>query len=307
MSARACPNGRRERQYDSSQGAKTVHFEPAGATGSLNGVSNRRRPGSPTSRLVGPAVRQTHTQKELVFCGAQRCPIAVASVRRSAGLMNMTYKLVILDFDGTLADSAGWFVEALNELAPRHRFRTVGAAEIETLRGLGNREIVRRLGIARWRIPLIATELRRRAAADTAGVRLFDGARELVEALGRRTTCAVVSSNAEANVRRLLGPASDAILFDCGAGLYGKAKRFRRVMKRAGVSPTETLCVGDEQRDIEAAQAVGAASGAVLWGYAAPDLLVRSNPTMTFDHPMAVLDALGTAVRGPETRRPTVP
>ena len=63
----------------------------------------------------------------------------------------MTYRLVIFDFDGTLADSASWFVKALNDLAPRHGFRPVTAAEIEMLRGRGNREIIRYLKLARWR------------------------------------------------------------------------------------------------------------------------------------------------------------
>jgi phosphoglycolate phosphatase len=205
----------------------------------------------------------------------------------------MKYKLVIFDFDGTLADSARWFSAALNDLAPRHGFRAVTEAELEMLRGCGNREIIRYLGVARWRLPFIAAELRRRAA--TASISLFDGVERLLDTLHRRgVTCAIVSSNAEANVRKVLGAkAVGAVsLFDCGAGLFGKARRFRRLIKRVGVAPAETICIGDEQRDMEAAHAAGAASGAVLWGYATRDLLVRCGPTMTFDEPMDIVDGV---------------
>ena len=151
----------------------------------------------------------------------------------------MKYKLVIFDFDGTLADSASWFLGILNDLARRHGFRSVTAAEIEMLRGRGNREIIRYLNLARWRLPFIAADVRRRAAADAASISLFDGAERLLDTLHRNgVKCAIVSSNSEANVRRVLGAkAAGAVsLFDCGAGLFGKAKRFRRLMKRAGVA-----------------------------------------------------------------------
>src|SRR5690606_14650939 len=101
----------------------------------------------------------------------------------------------------------------------------------------------------------------------------------------RGVRIAAVSSNSEANLRRILGPANAALIddFDCGAGLFGKARKFRKVIRRARVSPRETLCVGDETRHIEAAHAAGADAGAVTWGYATPQILATFRPTLTFD------------------------
>lgn len=120
----------------------------------------------------------------------------------------MKYRLAIFDFDGTLADSGRWFLAVLNDLAPRHGFRAIADAGVEMLRGLGNREIICPLGVARWRMPFIAADFRRRAAAD-------------------------------------------------------------------------------------AAHAVGAVSGAVAWGYATRELLMRCQPTLSFDHPMDILGGVG--------------
>jgi phosphoglycolate phosphatase len=230
----------------------------------------------------------------------------------------MTYKLVILDFDGTLADSAGWFIGILDDLATRHRFRSVTEAEIDMLRGRGTHEIMRYLGVSRWKLPFIVADARRRAAADAGSISLFEGVDRLLDTLHRNgVTCAIVSSNAEATVRHVLGPdAAGAVsLYECGAGLFGKAKRFSRVMKRAGMAAAETICIGDEQRDVEAAHAVGAASGAVTWGYATRDLLARSGPTMIFDRPTDILDFFTGAPAppprseqsAPETRQSQVP
>jgi phosphoglycolate phosphatase len=195
------------------------------------------------------------------------------------------YKLVIFDFDGVLADSAPWFMGVLNEFAERHRFRKVTETEIEALRGCSTREIVKALGVSRWRLPFIAADMRRRVAAEAERIPLFAGVPGMLAALDAAGVgIAIVSSNSEANIRRILGreAAARVDVYDCGAGLFGKARRFRRTIRRAGVAPAEAIGVGDELRDIEAARAAGAAAGAVHWGYATAEGLLRGSPDLTF-------------------------
>jgi phosphoglycolate phosphatase len=113
----------------------------------------------------------------------------------------------------------------------------------------------------------------------------------MLKALKRRgMRLAVVSSNAEANVRRILGPDTSTLVddYECGAALFGKARKLRRVAARAGVAPCEAIVIGDEIRDIEAAREAGMASAAVGWGYATPEALAAFGPTLAF----ATVDAL---------------
>lgn len=197
----------------------------------------------------------------------------------------MAYRLVIFDFDGTLADSAGWFVGVLNQVAAKYGFRQVDRAELEALRGRDNREIVRALGVPFWKLPLIAAHMRGLAARDAGSIPLFPGVDGMLRRLrDRGVAVAIVSSNAEANIRRVLGPDNAALVdrYACKAGLFGKAAKIRAVLRQAGVQPAQAICVGDEVRDIQAALAVGAASGAVAWGYATPELLRAHNPTLFF-------------------------
>jgi phosphoglycolate phosphatase len=195
------------------------------------------------------------------------------------------YRLVIFDFDGTLADSGAWMFRTFAEVGPRFGLRPFGPDDAEMLRGRSTREIMRFLEAPIWRIPQIVAEMRRRAAADAGQIALFDGVDAVLRTLAERDVrLAVVSSNTEATVRRVLGPDNAARIdvFDCDASLFGKARKLRAVMKRCGVAPAETLCVGDETRDIDAARAVGAASGAVTWGYATAEVLASFTPTLLF-------------------------
>ena len=194
------------------------------------------------------------------------------------------YRLAIFDYDGTLANSLPWFRSVFQDLIARFDLAPVSADELDGLRGLSGREIMARLKLPMWKLPAISRDMRRRKLAAADEISLFEGAPKLLtgmQDLGIRT--AIVSSDSEASVRLGLGPAAASIdRFDCGASVFGKHHKFRRVARRLEISPAETICIGDELRDIEAAKAAGMDSGAVAWGYALPAALQAAGPTHFF-------------------------
>jgi phosphoglycolate phosphatase len=104
------------------------------------------------------------------------------------------------------------------------------------------------------------------------------------------------SSNSEQTIRAVLGPDLCALIsqFSCGASLFGKARKFRKVT--AGqVSKDRVICIGDETRDIEAARALGLASGAVTWGAAKRSILAEHAPTILFETPSEIISHLAAS------------
>jgi phosphoglycolate phosphatase len=195
------------------------------------------------------------------------------------------YDLLIFDFDGTLADSAAWFRSILPDLARRFGFRCPDEEELEILRHKPPREVMRILKIPGWKLVLIAVHVRKRAAK-AAAFPLFDGIPEILELLSAKgVKIAVVSSNAEVNVRRALGPELSARVhaWSCGAGMFGKAKHFRDVLGKLRVTPGRALTVGDEIRDIEAAREVGLRTAAVAWGFSMKPALDAAAPDFCFE------------------------
>jgi phosphoglycolate phosphatase len=165
----------------------------------------------------------------------------------------LSYELAVFDFDGTLADSFPFFVSVFNQLAARHGFRAVEGGEVEALRGLNAREVMRKLGLPARRLPRVARDFISVMRANRDRIAPFPGARELLVDLARADVhVGIVSSNAYDNVAAILGARATAAVrfFACGMSIFGKRAHLRKV-------PT----------DVEAARVEGIAFGAVAWGY----------------------------------------
>ncbi len=208
----------------------------------------------------------------------------------------MRYRLAIFDFDGTLADSFPLVMEMMNDVADRFAFRRVAEGELDALRQCDAREIMRRLGVKRWKLPMIARYVRARMAADVHKIGLFPGAEEMLAQLAAEgVKLAVVSANGEETIRSVLGPRSTPLIdgFAAGVSLFGKRNKLIRMARLAGVDRAEAVVIGDELRDLDAARAAGMAFGAVSWGATHPQALAARAPDFLFERmehiPSAVL------------------
>jgi phosphoglycolate phosphatase len=196
----------------------------------------------------------------------------------------MRYRLVIFDFDGTLADSFPWVLGMMNDVADRFKFRRVRDDEVEDLRLCSAREIMRRLGVKRWKLPMIARYVRARMAADIHQIHKFDGVGEMLEELhAAGVRMVVVSANGEQTIRSVLGRHADLFeAFSGGVSLFGKRSKLMKMAKLTGVAKSEILVVGDEIRDLDASRAARMAFGAVSWGSTRAPAFIEQSPDYLF-------------------------
>ncbi|MDQ2148565.1 HAD hydrolase-like protein [Alcaligenaceae bacterium C4P045] len=206
----------------------------------------------------------------------------------------MRVQLAAFDFDGTLADTFPWFDSIFDSVAERYGFRHATAEEKKMLRTRDARGIMAFLGIPLWKAPMILSHVRSRMAAVTPELLLFDGmADQLARLKSGGVRLAVVSSNAENNVRQVLGPAAEYIdTFACGADVFGKPAKLKRLARDNGIAGERAILIGDELRDIAAARASGWLAGAVAWGYNDGDTLAAESPDRLFTDPQEMGDWL---------------
>lgn len=205
------------------------------------------------------------------------------------------YKLIIFDFDGTLGDTMGWFLDASDKMASRFGYLPIDRGDLDNLRRKSARELMKLQKVSVLKLPMLAAHFQKMMKADAGNIRLFDGVPEMLEAVhAAGVKIAIVSSNSEENIRIVLGPELCGLVsrFSCGASVFGKASKFRKVLAAMSTRPVEALSIGDETRDIDAAREIGMATGAVAWGYTNAEALKAYGPTHAFETVSDIVAAL---------------
>lgn len=196
------------------------------------------------------------------------------------------------DFDGTLVKSMDAAFNAFQVVGPEMGCKPLSREELLAMRGLHVREVIREMGIPLYRVPSLATRMRRAMRAELMETPPVDGIagvlREL-SARGHRT--GVLSSNARDSVAEYAtrhGLEGFSFIVG-GTGLFKKASALRGLLKRERLDPAEVVYVGDEARDVEAARAAGVRAVAVGWGYNSAERLARAEPDYLLDQPSELL------------------
>lgn len=218
----------------------------------------------------------------------------------------MKYSLVILDFDGTLVDSAHCITASL-ERALVECGCACDVSGIGDLIGLPLDTIVRESspGIAEACIEDVIREYRRHyAALEDESIRLFPGTRETMHALRAAGVKVAVATNkftyrAELTLQRLdLAAPFQAIV---GADQVTHPKphpeMLERVLALTEESPGTALMVGDTVWDLEMATAAGVAGCAVTWGNQSAARLSEARPVHIIETFPELLDVVQIVVR----------
>jgi beta-phosphoglucomutase-like phosphatase (HAD superfamily) len=72
----------------------------------------------------------------------------------------MSIKVIIFDFDGTLADTLDAVVRITNRLAIEFGYKPTAPEELAKIRNLSSREIINQSGISLFKIPFLLNKLK---------------------------------------------------------------------------------------------------------------------------------------------------
>lgn len=215
----------------------------------------------------------------------------------------MNYELIIWDFDGTLADTLQLALEIYNEIARDKGFLPI--TDPHAVRDLSMSEFLAAHRIPAHRIPGTFSRFLSEVHGRSATLLLNPGIAETVSALhSLNITQGVVSSNQKQNIENCLHAHGlrDCFKFIVGTSrLFGKSRSVRKASRAAGIDTNRVLYVGDEIRDIEAAEAAGTDVAAVTWGLNSASALGARNPTWLVESPHEILtDVLGQSQSVPD-------
>lgn len=205
-------------------------------------------------------------------------------------------KLVLFDFDGTIADSFGIIYEIFKTLVPQKE--ELSKQQIQEFRNKPYNELLSHFGINVFKVPGLLIKGRQMLRSSIDKVEPFEGIAEVIKELhGAQCQLGILSSNSTHNIKHFLAKYGLESCFDMvhgNIGLLGKPKVIRAMMRRARCNATETAYIGDEPRDVDAAHKVGVQAIAVTWGFTGEQLLKTHHP----DHIVHTPRELASAVTG---------
>lgn len=208
----------------------------------------------------------------------------------------MSVKVVLFDFDGTIADTLDAILAIANRLSGEFGYKKSTREDIEAFRNLDSMQIIKTSGIPLVKLPFLLQMVKLELNQEIKNLKPIAGIVEVLQSLKKNgKTLGIVSSNSKENVKIFLENNGLKELFDfvySGSTLFGKNKIIKKFLRQEQLKPEEVIYVGDETRDIEAAKKIKLKVVAVSWGFNSKEVLVKEEPDLAIDHPQELIGAI---------------
>lgn len=192
----------------------------------------------------------------------------------------------IFDFDGTIVDSLPAMISVYNKVI-RDNKDPLQPEEIEVLRGMTSRRALKHMGVRWWQVPKLFLSGMGDFHALIPAMKPCVGIPEVLQKLhARGDKLFIVTSNTHDNVvlfldkHNLTGYFTD---IKTGSSLFKKSKDIRKLIKEYKLKRRQTVYVGDETRDVQAARLALIKIVSVSWGFNTRKVLAKQRPNYLID------------------------
>ena len=205
-------------------------------------------------------------------------------------------KVIVFDFDGTIADTHDALVEITNRLAGEFGYKPVDEEKLQHFKNLSSRDIVKQSEISLFKIPFLLKRIKSELGKEIIHLKPVSGLGEtLLDLKNQGYQLGIITSNEKNNVLAFLKENNLELVFDfiySGIAIFGKDRIMAKFIKNNGLTKNEAIYVGDETRDIEAAKKSGMPVIAVSWGFNSAEILAKHKPDFLIDHPRQLLEVV---------------
>ncbi|MEA1972965.1 MAG: HAD hydrolase-like protein [Candidatus Cloacimonadota bacterium] len=209
-------------------------------------------------------------------------------------------KMVIFDFDGTIADTIHLGLQISNELAGEFNFKTIAKEDVKNLREYSSHEILKKMKISLVKVPFIALKFQRELSKRIDELRPIDGMIDLIKKLSDlKIKIGILTSNSKENVERFLENYKLDNVFSfihSERNIFGKTIVLKKTLWEQKYKPSEVFYIGDETRDIDSAKKAHISIIAVGWGLNSEKALLKHNPEYLVSNPSELLDKIKSLI-----------
>ena len=202
------------------------------------------------------------------------------------------FSTVIFDFDGVIGDTINFYREIAISLYEEFRHEKPQAKMVKKLMGNNVIEIIRELNVPLTKLPYLEKRFRQDLNSKIDQVKIFKGIKEVLQQIKKTGyILGVLSSNSQENLNFIFKK-NQIDFFDfiySGTSVFGKGRVLAKLLKTHHLKASQTIYIGDEIRDIQAAKQNKVSVIAVGWGYNKERLLKEKKPDYFAGKPTDIL------------------
>ncbi|MCI4667897.1 MAG: HAD-IA family hydrolase [Bacteroidia bacterium] len=206
--------------------------------------------------------------------------------------MKLQKKILVFDFDGTIADTLKIALLIVNEIGEDYGWPKLDKAGFVEYKKKSLRELMDMVGLKYRHLPRIVRKSRNGFKRHMNQVKPIAGIPEVLKQLkDRGYILGILTSNTRKNVQKFL-ETHELELFDfiyAPNSLYGKAPVLKKIRRKYRTSMEDIVMIGDEHRDLDAANQAGVDGLAVLWGFHENQQLEEAKPVYIATKPDELL------------------
>lgn len=199
---------------------------------------------------------------------------------------------LIFDFDGTLVDSFEQVINAILALSDKFQYKKLTKGDIEKLRNLPSVEMIQYLDIPLHKVPILLDKIKNNLHDIIVTLPPITHIKETIHTLAiNNHHLGIVTSNSEKNVALWLKHQKLEQYFNFvhSEDFLSKGALLEKILQENMINKNETYYIGDETRDIDAANDSQIKSIAVTWGYHSEKLLRSHHPTHLISSPDEII------------------
>jgi len=206
-------------------------------------------------------------------------------------------KMIIFDFDGTIADTLPFSFQKFLEIAKLFQIDDLTDRQIiNEIRSKSYQELLQGSFKKAWlKLPFIVymiKNMQKELEKEIEKIKLFPGIKRVLGDLKKNGyKLAIISSNRKESIDKFI-KYNNIDMFDFIHGktdLFGKADYLEKFVKDFKLKKSEVIYVGDEIRDVESCHKVGIKMIGVSWGLHTVEALKKNGVDYIANKPMDIM------------------